>query len=175
MSPPTPAAIPADLRAGDTATWTRTLEDFSAVDGWQLDYALVKLGAQILIAAAPDGAAHRVSVPSTETAAWLAGSYTYQERASLAGQVFTTATGTVYILPNLATAPADFDPRTHAEKTLAALEAWIEHRDITVASYTIGDKQISKIPIPDLLRMRTLYRREARQPLGRSGRVYVRF
>jgi len=52
------------------------------------------------------------------------------------------------------------DTRTHARRTLDALEAWIERRDATVAEYTIGDKQMRYISISDLLKLRQIYRAE---------------
>lgn len=175
MSPPIPAFVPASLRAGDTATWRRTLADHSSVDGWAVEYVLVRDGEQIVIPSSADGAGHLVDVAPAATAAWQPGVYAYVERASLAGQVFTTAAGRVEILPNFADAGNGLDARSHAEKTLAAIEAFLERGDLLAGDYTIGDKSIRRIPIPDLLRLRDVYRREARQPVGRSGRVYVRF
>ena len=177
MTYPVPTAVPATLRAGDTVTWRRSLSYFPASDGWTLSYVLVKSGSQITINASADGADHVVEVPLATTAAWSPGTYTWQERVSRSGKTYTTATGSTTILPSFAAAVSGIDARTHAQKTLDALEAWIESRDMGVAEYQIGDKQLKSLSIPDLLLLRDRYRREVRESVGprKSGRVQLRF
>lgn len=170
-----PIVVPATLRAGDTATWRRTLADYPASAGWVLSYVLVKTGAQIAITAAAAGADHLVSVAPATTAAWAPGVYVWQERAALAGAIHTTATGSVEILASFSAATTGLDARSHAQKTLAALEAWIEGHDLAVAEYDIAGRRMKYIPIADLLTLRDAYRREVRGQSGKSGRVYMRF
>lgn len=177
MAHTVPTAVPASLRAGDTATWLRSLADYPASDGWVLSYVLVKAGSQIAITAAASGADHLVEVAAATTAGWAAGTYSWQERATLADKVYTTNTGTLAIVASFAAAVGGLDARTHAEKTLSALEAWIENHDPAVASYQIGDRQMQYISITDLLKLRDVYRREVRATSAapKSGRVYLRF
>lgn len=176
MSHPIPSAVPSILRAGDTVTWRRVLADYPASDGWSLSYILVSPAAQIVIAAAADGSGHLVSVAPATSAAWAAATYAWQERVSKAGASHTSSSGTLDILPNFSAATGGLDARTHAQKTLAAIESWIETGDITVADYTIGDRQLKSIPIRELLLLRDTYRRDVRRQTPRqSGRVYVRF
>jgi hypothetical protein len=177
MAHTVPTAVPASLRAGDTATWLRSLADYPASDGWVLSYVLVKTGTQIAITSTASGADHLVEVAAATTAGWAAGTYSWQERATLAGKVYTTNTGTLAIVASFAAAVGGLDARTHAEKTLAALEAWIENHDPAVASYQIGDRQMQYISITDLLKLRDVYRREVRATSAapKSGRVYLRF
>lgn len=177
MTYPVPTAVPATLRAGDTVTWRRSLSYFPASDGWTLSYVLVKSGSQITINASADGADHVVEVPLATTAAWSPGTYTWQERATKAGKTYTNAVGVLQILASFAAATSGLDARTHAQKTLDALESWIESRDIGVAEYQIGDKQLKSLSIPDLLLLRDRYRREVRESVGpkKSGRVQLRF
>jgi len=168
-------ALPASLRAGDTATWRRDLTDFSAADGWIMDYVLVAAGSQIAIATVADGAGFLVEVAPATTDIWPPGSYAWQERVSKDGQIFTTATGSTQIIPSFAAKTSGYDARSHAQKTLDAIEAWIEAKSPTVARYHIGDREMQHIPIVDLLMLRDRYRREVRGQMGKSGRVYVRF
>ncbi len=170
-----PTAVPASLRAGDTATWRRLLTDYPAPDGWTLSYALVKAGQQILIPASADGDAYLVEVADASTAAWTAGTYAYQERVSQSGKSYTVSTGSIEILASFAAAAGGLDARSHAQKTLAALEAWIENHDPAVAEYDIAGRKMKYISIPDLLTLRDQYRREVRGQAGKSGRVYTRF
>lgn len=179
MAYPVPLAVPAQLRAGDTATWKRALSDYPAGDGWVLSYALVKTGTQITITASADGDAHLVSVAPATTGGWAAGRYQYAETVSLAGAVHTLATGTLEILASFAAATSGLDARSHAQKTLEALEAWIEGRDIGVAEYEVAGRKLKTIAIADLIKLRNTYRNEVKRETGaasgRSNRVYVRF
>ncbi len=176
MSHPIPSAVPSSVRAGDTVTWRRSLADYPASDGWTLSYVLLSPAAQITIAATADGSAHLVSVAPATSAAWAAATYAWQERVSKSGASHTSSSGTLEILPNFSAATGGLDARTHAQKTLAAIESWIETGDITVADYTIGDRQLKSIPIRELLLLRDTYRRDVRRQTARqSGRVYVRF
>ena len=177
MTHPIPTAVPATLRAGDTASWRRTLSDYPANNGWTLAYVLVKPSKQIAFSATADGTSHLVEVATGTTIAWVPGSYSWQERISKDGRTYTTATGTITVLPSFSAATLGLDARTHAQKTLEALEAWIESRDMGVAEYQIGDKQLKSLSIPDLLLLRDRYRREVRESVGprKSGRVQLRF
>lgn len=179
MAHTVPTAVPSSLRAGDTATWRRSLADYPASAGWALSYVLVKTGTQITIASAASGDDHLVAIAPAVTATWTPGSYSWQERVSIGADIHTTATGSLSIAASFAAAAGGLDARTHAEKTLAALEAWIESRDIAVAEYSIGDRQLKNIPIAELLRLRDTYRREVRATVGAPqpgrGRVYLRF
>ena len=175
MAHTVPTVVPDILRAGDTATWRRTLADYPASDGWVLSYILVKIGAQISITAAASGADHLVSVAPATTSGWIPGVYAWQERVTLAGAIYTISTGSLEILASFAAATTGLDARSHAQKTLAALEAWIEGHDLSVAEYEIAGRRMKYIPIADLLTLRDAYRREVRGQSGRSGRVYMRF
>lgn len=177
MSPPIPSSVPSVFRAGDTAIWRRTLSDYPAGDGWTLDYLLVQPSRQITLTATADGDSHLIEIAASTTQTWTPGSYSWQERASKAGKIHTTATGTLQIQPSFAAATLGLDARTHAQKTLDALEAWIESRDLGVAEYQIAGRQLKTIPIPDLLLLRDRYRREVRETTGpkKSGRVQLRF
>lgn len=173
MSAPVKTSEPAAVRAGDTATWEITLQDYPAGD-WTLHYTLINAAQKIEFSSAANGAAHRIEVPASTTADWEAGSYAWQCRAVNGAQVFTIRTGTMTVLPDFG-AVATLDARSHAEKTLAAIEAWIEGRSLAVAEYEIAGRKMKYIPITELLKLRDQYRREVRGQQGKSGRVYVRF
>lgn len=173
MSAPVKTTEPAEIRAGDTATWLISLPDYPAGD-WSLAYTLINASGKIEFASAAEGDAHKVHVPATETADWAPGAYAWQCRAVMGDDAFTVRTGTVTVLPDFSAATT-LDARSHAEKTLAALEAWIEGRSLAVAEYEIAGRKMKYIPIPELLKLRDAYRREVRGQQGKSGRVFVRF
>lgn len=176
-----PTTIPASVRAGDTVTWSRSLDDYPAAAGWAITTTLVKAGAKITIVSAADGDLHKSTVTAAITATWGAGSYAWHERVIKGAESYSVGSGQIDILPDYAgTSPGGLDARSHAQRTLAALEAWIEARDIGVAEYEIAGRRLKTIPIPDLLKLRDRYRQEVRAQSGsngggRSGRIYLRF
>jgi len=155
-----PTSEPAQVRAGDTIKWTIALGDYPASEGWVLSYALVKTGTQITFGSSASGDDHLVNVAPATSGAWAAGKYSFAARVSKAGDVHTVRTGTIEILPSFAAQSSGYDARSHARKTLEALEAWIEGRDIAVAEYEIAGRRMRTIPIADLIALRDKYRAE---------------
>jgi len=81
------------------------------------------------------------------------------------------------------TATAALDDRSHARKTLAAIESWIESRNPGVAEYEIAGRRMKYIPVADLLKLRQSYKTEVaaeeaaeaiRNGLGTSRRIQFR-
>lgn len=188
MAHTVPTTEPAQVRAGDLATWKISLADYSAADGWALSYALVKSGTRITFNASASGADFLVAVSAATTAPWVAGTYQFVARVTKGTEIYTVREGSIDILPDLASASSGYDARSHARKTLDALEAWIEGRDMGVAEYEInvggGSRRLKTIPITELLRLRDLYRREVRGEedaqraaagLPKRNRILVRF
>lgn len=157
-----PTNEPAFLRAGDTATWTKTLAEYPASAGWALTYTLVKTGVKISISSSASGDDHLVAVAPATTAGWAAGAYQFIGQVALSGAVYTVVQGMIEIAASFAAATSGLDARSHAVKTLAAIESWIEGRDIGVAEYEIAGRRLKAIPIADLLAIRDRYRREVR-------------
>lgn len=174
MSAPVPSSVPASVRAGDTVAWRIAAPLFPAGAGWSLEYTLINADRKISIDSAADGDAHLVNVPAATSASWIAGGYEWVCRATDGTAVHTIAAGNIDIKPNLA-AHVAIDTRSHAVKTLAAIEAWIEGHDLAVAEYQIAGRVMKYIPIAELIKLRDQYRREVRGQSGQSGRVYVRF
>lgn len=182
MSDNIPTAEPAALAAGDTAKWQRTLPSYPAGAGWVLSYTLVSAAQRYTFQATAQGDDHLVSVPAGTTATWVAGTYTWRARVSLAGEVFTVGQGTLVVRPGFASAT---DGRSHARKTLDAIEAVIEGRaSSAVLEYSIAGRQLRYMPVEQLLTLRDRYRaevlREEQAQRAAAGlpdrrRVYVRF
>lgn len=174
MSAPTLTTTPASIRAGDTATWLLELADYPASGGWSVEYNFVNAAGKFTIASTAEGSAHRLRAAPAVTAAYAAGTYGWHARVTNGTDAFSVASGSIEVLPDLAEMVA-LDTRSHAQKTLAALESWIEGHDLAVAEYEIAGRRMKYIPITDLLKLRDQYRREVRGTSGKSGRVYVRF
>lgn len=163
MSTPTPNIEPAVITAGDTVTWSRSLPDYPATDGWLLSYAL-RGPTAIDITAAANGVDHLVDVGTVVSSGYADGLYTMQGYVSNGTSRFTVYTGPVTIKPDLAAAGAGYDGRSHVKRTLDAIEAVIEGRA------SKGDQQLSidgttliKMTATDLLNLRTRYQNEYRR------------
>lgn len=94
------------------------------------------------------------------------GSYSYQQ-TDADGNVL--GFGRFPVTQNLATASADFDPRSEAEKALEAIEAKIAGRILTVEQrqITIGDRSITYInSIAELERWKGYYQQIVNREQG---------
>lgn len=166
--------FPQKLQAGLSFRAEVNAADYPAPD-WTVA-AILRGPSSIDIAAAGDGASHVFSVPAAQTADYPAGQYAVSIRAGDGVDVFEIEAGTVEILADVAAMPDGHDPRNHAERTLAAIEAVIEGRaSKDQQSYTINGRTLVRTSIAELLQLRDTYRAEvATQKSGGRHRRLVR-
>lgn len=177
---------PARITAGDSAKWTKNLPQYKPADGWVVTYAVVRDGTRIAITSTDNGdGTHLVDVPASTTAGWTAGAYHWQAYAtkSATSERYTVAAGQIIVDANFAVGAVD--ARTHAQKTLDALEATLEGRATSdQMAYSIGGRSISKMSPEQLLTWRDKYRAEVAAEAkaqkiaagaGGTGTVRVRF
>lgn len=160
-----PTSEPEELVLGDRWAWKRT--DLSAeypTDSYTLTYSADKQGSgstTFSITATETNGEYLVEVASATTAAYTAGTYNWQAyitRTSDSARV-TVGTGVFKVLASMSASTAD--PRSHAKKTLDAIEAVIESRaTVDQMSYTIQGRSLAKTPLPDLQKFRDYYRAE---------------
>ena len=180
-----PTNEPAELRAGDTWKWTRSLADYPA-SAWTLKYRFKSPTAGFEITATTSGNDYAITVAAATTAAYAAGTYTWI--AWVEGgtaEKYTVDTGIMAVDADYrsGTATASLDDRSHARKTLAAIESWIESRNPGVAEYEIAGRRMKYISIAELLKLRQSYKTEVaaeeaaeaiRNGLGTSRRIQFR-
>lgn len=138
----------------------------------------------INVTADKDGDDYVLRAPAGVTATWPAGTYVYSLRALNGSEAYEMATGQITILPDLASAGDGYDSLTHAQRVLAAIEAVLEKRaTMDQERYRINNRELYRTPIPDLFKMRDLYRLEVareqaaacgKNPFGRKVRVSLR-
>lgn len=167
MAADIPTIEPAELRAGDTWKWTKSLADYPASTPWTLKYRFKNAAGGFEITASASGDDFSVTVGAATTTAYVAGTYdwvSWVEGGS--SEKYTIGTGVAEVLPDLrtGTATAALDVRSHARKVLDAIEAWIEGRDIGVAEYEINvagnSRRLKNIPMADLIKLRNRYKAE---------------
>lgn len=169
---------PTTVVAGDTVEWKRLLDDYRPEDGWTLTYEIVGPSADLgSFAAADNGDGyHLVEISAATTAAWSAGAVTWGAYVSKSGKRYQVDTGRLVIEPDLAQATTH-DGRSHARKTLEAIEAVIERRATKdQMGYSVEGRALSRTPIPDLLQLRKDYQamvdaedRKAARDNGKTG------
>lgn len=180
-----PTREPNTVTAGDLWTWTRSLPDFKAGDGWALSYALTSSAALITLTGSASGDDHLISVAAATTAAYAAGTYSVQGYVTKATERYTVYRGDIEIRPNLAAASSGYDNRSHARKVLDSIEAAIlTVSGGTVSSWSGLDESWTRKSLPELIEAREKYRAELRaeenreriaRGLAPKGRIQVRF
>jgi hypothetical protein len=118
---------PVRLAAGTSAQWTRALASYPADDGWVLSYGFLRIptGDLIHITAAADGSVHKIDVPPTDTADWLAGEYNGQGRVVKGAESHLVWRGRIVILPDLVNA-GQIDTRSKARRILDFIDESFE-------------------------------------------------
>jgi hypothetical protein len=166
MSLPIPNIEPAVITAGDTITWSRSLPDYPASSGWVLHYALRGVAAVIDITGTASGNDHLISILAATSAAYVAGQYSIQGYVINGSTRVTIFNDTITITPDLVTAVAGYDGRSHVKKTLDSLEAVIEGRaSRDQLELTIDGTRLVKMTPEQILAWRAQYHREYRKEL----------
>lgn len=112
----------------------------------------------------------RLHLASVDTTDWQGGQFAYFLRARRADRVVELETGVLTVVPDLSNSDAVYDPRSHAERTLDAIEAVLEKRASTDQQrYSINNRELWRTPIPELLQLRNQYRAEVRRQRARAA------
>jgi hypothetical protein len=183
----TPTTEPGTLYTGDTWAWTRTLADYPASAGWTLKYTLINATHRINITGTADGDAHVISVAAATTAAYSAGSYTWQAFVEKSAERFTVGNGSVTVKLGLSSGSGGSDQRTQAqeamEDALAALASYTATSGM-VSEYEIAGRRMKFRSLDEIRRLVNFWRREVqgeidaeriRLGLGTSRKIYTRF
>lgn len=155
--------IPAELVAGDTWEWTRSLSDYPATTHSAVWYFENK-DAVFSVSATPSGSDFAGSATAASTGAYQAGTYRWRLVVTRTADSarYSVETGVVEVLADPAAA-GKMDWRSHARRTLDAIEAVIEGRAaVDQMAVTLNGRSLSRTPIADLLLLRDRYRREVR-------------
>lgn len=166
----TPSSIPVNepssFSIAETVKWQRSFGDFPPSDGYALKYYFN--GASAFTASADGsstngtgGATWVVTLKPADTTGKTAGIYkwaAYAEKGSGATlERWLVAGGAITLTADITVAAAGA-LQTHEERTLALIETALEGR-LTgdMQSYTIDGRQITKIPVLELRRLRVQY------------------
>ena len=164
---------PAQIVAGDSLQWTKSVADFPATDGYTLTYYLVSGSTTYQFDAGADGADYAISVLGTVTQNWTPGSYRWTACVRKGSDRFTVDAGRFRVLYN----PAGTGALSHARKVLAAIEAVIESRATKdQEEFTVAGRSLKRTPLGELLKFRRKYlaevaREEQAEDLARGTKT----
>ncbi|WP_159158943.1 hypothetical protein [Aeromonas veronii] len=180
--------FPAKIGAGLTFNLLLTLTAYPA-PAWSVFVSLRGPGAMTMTATS-EGSQHRFRAEVTETAGWVPGDYWYTLRAvdAATSEMVEVDCGQVTITPDLINAPAGFNGRTPNQIALDDINAVLAARagmdqDRYAINTNIGNRELWRTSIPDLLKLRDHYvrlvKREqdlacGRNPFGNTVRVRLR-
>ncbi len=183
----TPTTEPTELRAGDSWAWRREdLTDYLAPT-WTLTYRFKNADGGFEVVATADGTDFAVAVLPAVTAVIAAGDYSWTARVGDGTNKYTIDSGTTTVLPDPfgVAASVALDMRSNARKTLAAIDAMIlGTASLDQRRYVIKDRELERIPKPDLIKWREYYANLVRQEdraeaiangMGDPRKIYVRF
>jgi hypothetical protein len=165
--------IPQQIYAGDTLSFNRLLPDYSAADGWTLEY-IMGGPASVEFSTTADGSAHSANVSATVTSDWAPGTYSIAEKAVKGDERYTTGVGTIEVLADPSSATTDARP--HCKRMLDAIEATLEGTaSNNQRSYTHNNRSIERYDILDLIKIRNQYaaqwRAYQRKQAGKTSRL----
>lgn len=177
---------PSSYRAGDSVSWTETLEAYPASAGWSLKYRMLWSAGNTQINTTASGDDHVASVAAATSANWPAGSATLASWVERGAEKITLGSEPVTILPNLSIA-ASYDGRSRNQRALAAAEAallaYAEGGKAHVAEYEIDGNRMKFRDTQQILDLIAHYKREVAKEAGAlallqggspPGRIYYR-
>lgn len=154
-----PGVEPAEIVIGETLRWVREFAGHPASE-WALTYSFRGAGKGFDAEAEADGDAHAVTVPAAKTAEMSPGVYYWQAWAVKGDEKHVAASGQARAKRGLAAVSAEtaVDERSRVKKTLDAIDDLLAGRAVAdVHMYMIGNRQLMKIPVGDLLGLRKYY------------------
>ena len=175
-------SAPHSLSSGDSAAWTERLPDHPASAGWSLLLRFLWPSRDAFeVTAVADGDDFAVALTPIDTASWPAGPACVARIVSRSGESKQLPLTDIRILPNMATA-ARFDPRSHAQKALAALrealDKFIQGGKWATQAYSIAGRSMTFRTADEILKLIRYYEQQVAAETAAAGgsqRIQVRF
>lgn len=182
--------VPAIIYAGDTVKFTQpATAEYSSSGGWTAAFALrhgTGNDALNITGVAEAGGGWDFTITAAQSANLHANGHYWQLTVTKAAERFTLGTGSLEVLANIPASGNTYDGRSQTEKDLEAVRDAMRARIAggEVMEYTIGNRSLKKIPMPDLIALESklkadlsLENRRKRIAAGQnSGRAtFVRF
>jgi hypothetical protein len=174
------SAEPRILVAGASATWTRSLPDYTSAGGWDLLYAIARADYQFTVTGADGGGGlWTFSILEAETETAPVGRYAWHLYARKDTERIVVSRGTLEMLADLLAATSGTDDALgYAHRLLEALDSLILGKALAgdALAYTILGRSITTLSPTELVTWRDRVRAEVRAlDAHERGRPSVRF
>lgn len=117
MSAPISTVIPARIKAGATLIFQLSLPDYSAADGWVINFKGQNKDNTFEFSSTASGSNHLINVTAAVTAGWLAGDYLLEAEVVKAAETYPVADLWITVDANLS-GPDTGDPRSTSQIAL---------------------------------------------------------
>lgn len=164
---------PTEIYAGDSAEWQKTLSGYPASGGWEAHYYYRNESQYFDVNGVADGDAFIFTVLTTDSAAWLAGTYHWQLFATNPTDSLRKfiSEGDLLVKQDPSTQQPS-DSRTYNERVLESINALVAGRK-DVDEYSIGGRSIKKMPMTDLLEWQDKFARKVSAERRGNSVVFV--
>jgi hypothetical protein len=171
MAAAIPEIEPSSFFCGDTVTWKIYNSDYLA-STYTVGYSLVNTTKIItLTSAAYETDWHLITISSTTSAAYTAGTYDWISYFQKTGERWNRGSGQMVLKTNYATQSSGYDARSTVQKIFEALEATILGKATKdQLKIKVGDREITKLSPNQLLYWRNFYADEYHKEIGTGGR-----
>lgn len=171
---------PTEIAVGETLEWTRNLPAFPASE-WTLTYYFRGAGPGFDVTATADGDAYSITVPTSSTSNLVEGVYFWQAWVTKDSEKHMVGSDQVKVKKDFTsiTTSTIVDKRSQLKKILDAIDAMVLGKaTLDQQEYAIGNRQLKRIPIPDLMQLRreyaALYAQEVRAARRKGGASYLK-
>lgn len=163
---------PARFAAGDTVRFPFAPMDYPATAGWALAFRLVGTGIALTLPGTANGSGFTVEATAAATGGLTVAApgvpCTLYGYATKTTERFKVYEAPCFVLPNPATATGDL--RGQAAIALAAIDALLSGRaSKDQQSYKINGRELVRMTVPDLLKLRDHFNREVARETAAAG------
>lgn len=153
-----PTTEPTSFAAGETLKWRKSLANYLASAGWALSYKFRGAGAGFDVTAVAVGDDFEITVLAEQTSALVGGQCWWEAWVTKAGETYRVEAGQATVSPALPDKGLAYDGRSQVKRILDAIDALIAGKaTLDQQEYQIGDRQLRRIPIADLILLRKTY------------------
>lgn len=172
--------VPKNFTVGESLAWEKCFADYPAAE-WTLTYHFRGPGQGFDATAAADGDRFVLSVSKNSTDKLSPGVYRFQAFAAKGDERVLVDSGPVEVLASLAGLEIgeEFDSRSPVKRILDALDALVEGKaSRDQLEYTIGDRQLKRYSMTEVMTLREhyakLYAQELRRENAKKGGSLVK-
>lgn len=159
---------PEEITAGFEYTWTESLSDYKADDGWTLYYKGLNASGKIEMTAAADGSDHTVTILAATSADYAAGIYQVYKYVIKDDEKILISTFNLKVSENPLSVES-LDTRTQERKMLEALEALeLGRADRVQKSFQIAGRAIEYLTPDEIIKWKNYYSRIVNAQEGKT-------